>query len=362
MWYQARFFHYSSAILIVLWILFFLYQLYPLLIPIENFFLTIFTPVLAAGILYYLLRPLVRKLEVWKIPRFFGILIIYAGVAVVATLVLVKIYPTLSSQISEVLFDPSKKLEIVKERTVSIISVFNFDVYTPVELQNLVSDWLQAIYNTIKKNLLDILGKTTHVAAIVAFIPFILFYLLKDDRIFYSYFIGLVPLRYKGECEKLFSDLDFTLTTFINGQLLIAFLVGLLLFCGFVVIGLNYALVLAFFGMVVNTIPFIGPFIAVVPALLVGWAISPFMGIKVIVVMIIIHLFEANLLSPQVIGQRLNIHPLTIVLLLLACGSLYGILGMLLATPAYALLRVLAYHAYGFYVEGIRVDSNYANK
>lgn len=349
MWYQTAFFHYATAFLLSLVIVFYLYQLYPLLIPLETFFLTIFTPVLAAGILYYLLRPLVRWLELRKIPRPVAIFIVYLGIAFIGVLISVEIYPTLSSQIKEVLFEPSKKLQIVKERTVSIISVFNFDFYTPVELQNFVSNWLQEIYEMMKKNLLDILGKTTHVAVIVAFIPFILFYLLKDDKVFYSYFLYLVPKKYKKEAEKLFADLDFTLTTFINGQLLVAFFVGLLLLSGFLMIGLEYALALALFGMVVNTIPFVGPFIATVPALLVGWVAGPVMALKVIVVMVTTHIIEANLLSPQVIGQRLNIHPLTIVLLLLACGSLYGILGMLLATPAYALLRVIAFHAYDFY-------------
>lgn len=350
MWYHRPFFHYATAILLVLVIVFFVYQLYPVFTPVEDFFLTIFAPVLSAGILYYLLRPIVRYLEERKIPRPVSIIFIYLAIIVIAVLISVKIYPTLASQISDVLNEPSKKLEVVKERTVSIINIFNFDFYTPVELQDFVSDWLRKIYEIIKKNMLDILSKTTHVAVILTFIPFILFYLLKDDRVFYSYFMTLVPNKYKGDAEKLMTDLDVTLTTFINGQLFVAFIVGSLLFCGFILIGLDYALALALFGMVVNTIPFVGPFIAIVPALLVGWIISPFMALKVIFVMAGAHVVEANFLSPQIIGQRLNIHPLTIVLLLLACGSLYGILGMLLATPTYALLRVIVYNVYDFYV------------
>ena len=84
-------------------------------------------------------------------------------------------------------------------------------------------------------------------------------------------------------------------------------------------------------------------------AILVGLSDSPLMVIKVVVVFVIVQQFEANFLSPQVLGQRLNIHPLTIILLLLAAGSLYGLPGLILATPLYALAKVLVENAYKIY-------------
>jgi predicted PurR-regulated permease PerM len=97
------------------------------------------------------------------------------------------------------------------------------------------------------------------------------------------------------------------------------------------------------------TIPFLGPFLAITPALFVGLSDSPFMVFKVLVVFIIVQQLESNVISPQVIGQRLNIHPLTIILLLLAAGSLYGLIGLLLATPVYALAKVLLWNTFQIY-------------
>jgi predicted PurR-regulated permease PerM len=93
----------------------------------------------------------------------------------------------------------------------------------------------------------------------------------------------------------------------------------------------------------------LGPFLAITPAILVGLSDSPFMVLKVIIVFLIVQQCESNLISPQIIGQRLNIHPLTIILLLLAAGSLYGLIGLILATPTYALLKVLIDSVYKIY-------------
>ncbi len=118
---------------------------------------------------------------------------------------------------------------------------------------------------------------------------------------------------------------------------------------GSVIIGLNYALVLSLFALIFMTIPFLGPFLSILPALFVGLSDSPFMVVKVFIVFAVVQQIESNVISPLVIGQRLNIHPLTIILLLLAAGSLYGLIGLLLATPLYALVKVLIESLYKIY-------------
>lgn len=102
-------------------------------------------------------------------------------------------------------------------------------------------------------------------------------------------------------------------------------------------------------AVVFTTIPFVGPFLAITPAFLVALSDSPFMVMKVIVLFVIVQQLESNVISPQVIGQRLNIHPLTIILLLLAAGTLYGLIGLILVTPLYALAKVLIESLYKIY-------------
>jgi predicted PurR-regulated permease PerM len=122
-----------------------------------------------------------------------------------------------------------------------------------------------------------------------------------------------------------------------------------MLFIGYLIIGLDYALILSLIAIVFTTIPFVGPFLAIAPAILVALSNSPFMVLKVVIVFIIVQQMESNFISPQIIGQRLNIHPLTIILLLLVAGSLYGLIGLILATPLYALSKVLIENLYKIY-------------
>ena len=141
-------------------------------------------------------------------------------------------------------------------------------------------------------------------------------------------------------------DIDETLSGFILSQLTVAAVVGFFLFCGYLLIGLPHALLLALFAMIFYVIPILGTVIAIIPALVVGLTINLGMAVKIILVMLFAHLLEVNILTPRLMSHRLKIHPLTIILLLLAAGSLYGIFGLLLVTPTYAILKVIVWNLY----------------
>jgi predicted PurR-regulated permease PerM len=108
----------------------------------------------------------------------------------------------------------------------------------------------------------------------------------------------------------------------------------------------EYSLILALVAMLTNVIPFVGPFIGIIPALIVGFIESPMMMLKVIIVVVIAQQIESNLISPQIMGRALDVHPLTIILLLLVASSLGGVLGLILAVPTYAMLKVVVKHSY----------------
>jgi predicted PurR-regulated permease PerM len=94
--------------------------------------------------------------------------------------------------------------------------------------------------------------------------------------------------------------------------------------------------------MITSFIPMFGTIIGVVPALLLGIAVNPFMAVKVLIVAVIVQQIEGNFVSPNVIGKRLDIHPLTVIIIFLGAAALYGFIGMLIAVPFYAVIKVLA--------------------
>lgn len=346
MWYKLSFFKYATAIIAVLVIIYLLSNVGFLFTPIIDFIGTLAFPVFLAGILYYILRPVVRLQEKVKIPRVLAIFNIYFFLFLAVVLISDHVTPIITEQISAFTEAPTESLEVVREKTVSIMNIFNFNMYTIAELQNMLTAFLIKINTIISDNIIATVTNVTKVAVILVITPFILFYFLKDDGLFYSRVLTYVPEKYEKDAQMLLDDADLTLSTFITGQLIVAFVVGIIILIGYLIIGLNNAVLLALFAMIFITIPFIGTFIAIIPALLVGLAESPFMALKVVVVVLFAHLLEANLISPQIMSKRLHIHPLIIILILLASGFLYGIVGLFLATPAYALLKVIVMDAY----------------
>jgi predicted PurR-regulated permease PerM len=275
-----------------------------------------------------------------------SVTIIFALLLLVIIGMIIYLLPFFTNQFSAFNAPPSKKLEEVQEKTFDLIKYFNITNLTTQEIKDYLQNWLKAAFAWLSKDILDILARVTRVATFLIFTPFLLFYLLRDSQIFYGDILDTVPKTYRKQVEALFVDLDETLSYYISGQFLIALIIGTLIFIGYLSIGLDYPFFLATFALVFNLIPFVGTFISTIPALIVGFLISPVMAIKVLLVIIIVHSLDANVISPNILGRRLNIHPVTIILLLLACGYLYGVLGLLLATPIYAVVKVLLKHLY----------------
>lgn len=339
-WYYHSFFQYAVGILLVLTIIWVFYQVGFLLKPVFDFISTLFVPIVISLLFYYLLRPIVYFLEGYGIPRFVTILLIYLLIALFLIFFVAYIGPILTKQVTALANTSVEAWKKAKESSQFFLFRF-FNINLNEEIEQRLFSIAQQVTALLSKNILDFLSFITRLATILIVIPFIVFYLLKDDHDFTSSFLRHVPEDFGREVRKILRNMDATLAKYITGVVLVSSSLGALLFIGYLVIGLDYALILSLIAIILTTIPFLGPFLAITPAVLVGLSDSPFMVLKVIIVFIIVQQCESNLISPQIIGQRLNIHPLTIILLLLAAGSLYGLIGLILATPVYALLKVL---------------------
>lgn len=347
-WYHHPFFKYAVGTLLVLTIILAFYQVSSFLSPIIDFLSILFMPIVTSFLFYYLLRPIVYWMENRNIPRYISIFAIYLIIGCILVVCVAYIGPLLANQITElanISIDTLKKAQADSQ-----FAFFNlFNINLKYEIQQRLFNFVQQITTLLSKNLGDILSFVTRVAAISVMIPFIVFYLLKDDHDFSTAFLNYVPEDFGREVRKILRNIDSTLSSYISGLVIVASTLGILLFIGYLIIGLHYALVLSIIALIFTTIPFLGPFLAITPAIFVGFADSPWMVLKVIVVFVIVQQFESNIISPQIIGQRLHIHPLTIILLLLVAGSLYGVIGLILATPLYAISKILIENLYKIY-------------
>lgn len=330
--------------------------------PIVVFVETLFAPFLLAGVLYYLFRPIVNLLEKYKVPKTLAIICIYLAVIGLFTVLVLLVGPPLQKQVNSLadnlpyLVNEFRSLIIELQENEWLNRFQANETLSFEKLSENLSDNITQAFNLVSNNITGLLGFIANVVILFIIIPFILFYMLKEGEKAPNQVLKLLPEKQRIEGRKILTDMDDKLSSYIQGQILVSFCVGVLMFVGFLIIGIEYSLILASVAMFTNVIPFIGPWIGTVPALIVAMIDSPFMVAKVLAVIIVVQQLESNFISPQIMGKKMAIHPLTIILLLIVAGRFAGIIGMLLAVPTYAVCKVVVSHTYRLFKLRNRVE------
>lgn len=344
MWIKKPFFEYATAVLLIVIILFFIGKIDYAFWPFKIIIATVFAPILIAGLLYYLIRPFLQILLRYM-PKVGGIAVVFFVFFVGLTAVLYYFGPTIKEQVASLAELAPQTVEQVTVESEEKVDGFEFAGISGYEIKNRVLTYMENASKTLMDNVMTILGTLMNVAVVLIVVPFILFFLLKDDHKLIPYLMKYVSEEHKPEGRKLLADVDETLSNYIVSQAIVAVVVGFFMFIGYVIIGLDYALSLAVFAMFLIIVPFLGPLIGVIPALFVAlMSGEPFMAIKVLIVLLIVQQLEGNLVTPNIMGSRLNIHPLTIIFLLLIAAALYGFVGILIAIPLYAVLKTIIHN------------------
>lgn len=306
-------------------------------------------PFIAAGILYYLTRPILSFLERFKVYRTIAIIIIFILILFVGLIIVRYIAPIAQYQFMNLMNNIPKMVDWAQD----LISYWQANQTTiPKEINDTithVTNNLQTYIENIFNYIFDFIGGLISFVTSLILVPFFLFFMLKDGEKFLPFITRIFEKKKAENIRSLLSKIDHTLASFIQGQLIVSFILGVLLFIGYLAIGLNYSLTLGLFAMMMNVVPFIGPFIAVIPALIVGAFQDPMMIIWVAIVTLIGQQVESNLISPNVMGRALNMHPLTIITVILAAGSIAGFIGILFAVPFYSVIKTIIVHFYGTY-------------
>lgn len=175
---------------------------------------------------------------------------------------------------------------------------------------------------------------------ISAIFIFAFFWTIEADRIKRSAVI-LLPLNQRESTRELLVEIERRVSGYVAGQLLLSLIIGSLSLVVYLIIGLPYALVLALFVALMELIPFVGPLIGAVPALIIGFSISPLTALWTVIASIIIHQLESNVFGPRVMKHTLGMRPLVTLLALTAFGTLFGALGALVALPLASILQLL---------------------
>lgn len=329
--------------------IYFLLQLKPLIVTIYGFMKAVLGPFIIAMIISYVLNPIVSILHERKVPRTIAVLLIYAVFCAAIAVLLVNLIPMFIGQVQEL----NQHMPELTMRAQNIVTDLNNTSFLPESIRDGIDKALLGIEKKISESLFHFvnnIGSMLSAVFVVFIIPFLAFYILKDFDVFERTIITYVPKSHRKNTVRLMKDIDQALGSYIRGQFLVCVIVGTLAYGGYLLIGMPYALLLASIVAITNVIPYLGPFFGAAPALLMASTVSLKMMIYVAIVNTLCQILEGNVISPQVVGRTLHLHPLLIIFALLAGGKIAGIAGMILAVPIFAACKVIVQHMFAYYV------------
>jgi predicted PurR-regulated permease PerM len=292
------------------------------------------------------IRPWVDTLSRWRVPRGLAIFLIYVlilGIVfvsiVVATPPIIEMTTGLLS--GELLRDPLLRFS-------SWLTIFgweNFRVILPVfELPQQVQALLDQAQGMAEQQVWPLaMGGVLVLAQLVLVFVMTLYWLTAREPML-AFFLRLSPLRQRGQVEAVWNDVEQTLGAYVRGQAILMGIVGLACYVGLLILGVPYAPALAVVAAITEAIPVIGPFAGAVPAVALGFTVSWPVGLLVALWYIVVQQVEAHLLVPKVMGRAVGLHPLLVIIALIAGGLLGGVVGALLAIPIGGALQVIVRH------------------
>lgn len=321
----------------------------PLIVNVYVFLKAVLAPFLIAMIISYVLNPIVTMLHERKVPRTIAVLLIYAVFCAAITVILINLIPMFINQVQEL----NQHVPELSIRAQNLVTDINNTSFLPDSIRSGMNKALVSMEKKMSEtlfNFLNNIGSMLNAVFIGFIIPFLAFYILKDFDVFERTVITYVPKSHRKNTVRLLKDIDSALGSYIRGQFLVCVIVGILAYTGYLLIGMPYALLLASIVAITNVIPYLGPFFGAAPALLMASTVSIKMVLFVAIVNTACQILEGNVISPQVVGRTLHMHPLSIIFALLVGGQIAGIVGMILAVPIFAVCKVIVQHMFAYYV------------
>ena len=309
--------------------------------------LIVISPIFIGFIIAWIFDPAVTYLQNKRIPRVLACIIIYLILLGAIVLLLWLIIPTFLNQIKDFV---GTIPDILSEIGAFIENIFdNVSSNTVLNL----TDVKKQIYSTIKE---FGIGLTTDLPEyIFSFVKglfsggmtiilglMIGFYMLFDfDKINQGLF-KILPRKWHSGYRDLTMRINTSLRNYIQGVFLVMLLVFITQSIGLTIAGLEAPMIFALFCAVTDIIPYFGPYIGAIPAIIVGFTMSPLTGICCIISIVVVQLLENNFYQPLIMGHTMKLHPVTIMVGLLIFQHFFGIIGMVIATPVIACFKVVA--------------------
>lgn len=321
-----------------------LIKLAPIWQPILDVFIAVLIPFLIAALFTYLLLPIVEALHRRHVPRSLAILLIYVIFFGALGYGIVKGVPYLIDQLKALM----KQIpEFVRMYRFWIQEFYHHTSHLPETVHDHFRGVLhsaQSYANGIIEGIIRVLKGLAGSFLTILTVPVLVFYFLNDFPRIKKTTATLVPDKWHDSGQKILADIDETLGGYIRGQCFVCLILGVIAALGLWLLGIPYPILFGIIIGITDIIPYFGPFLGAAPVAFVAATISWKMLLFVLGLILVLHFIEGNFLSPLIVGRSLHMHPVLIILALLLGGEIGGLIGLLLAVPIFAVVRVIFIH------------------
>ncbi|MDE1931887.1 MAG: AI-2E family transporter [Alphaproteobacteria bacterium] len=310
---------------------------------------SVLLPFVAGVGIAYFLAPTVDRLQRWGLSRALAALAMLAVFLLAIALIILMVAPLVEVQVSELARVAPTAMDQGRHVIQQLLQVAQ-ERLSPADvdkLRNMVGGWSSAVLGWAATVASDVLGSGVALANLLSLVfitPLVAFYLMRDWHGFVAHLESWIPRQHVTTVRAEAAIVNETLAGFIRGQILVGIILAVWYAATLSIVGTNFAIVIGLLIGILSFIPIIGSAIGFVLAMGLTLVQTPTWAAagSVLLIFAIGQGVEANFLSPKLVGDRVNLHPLWVIFALLAFGKLFGFLGVLLALPAAAVVGVLA--------------------
>lgn len=301
---------------------------------IRDILIILFTSIIIASAV----EPFVGWAKKFKIPRAVSVVFVYLAVLGIISLIISLLIPPLTEQIKSLI----REFPVIVEK----LSAYFESVKRFAEQYQIHSNpdiFFQNIWERFGQFSSGIFATTRGIIsgfAATAMIVVISFYLAVEEGGIVKFIKAITSPRHQVYVMDLFERSQHQIGRWLRGQLVLALVVGVLVFFGLTALGVKYALILAIIAAVLEVIPYVGPILSAVPAIFLAFLQSPFTGTLVLGLYVLIQQIENHLLQPKIMEKAVGLHPVVVITVLLIGAKIAGVIGMVLAVPLASVVSV----------------------
>jgi putative permease len=302
----------------------------------------VLTPLILAALLSILLNPLVVMLEGRGLNRTGAVALVMGIITLLVVWLMIFLAPPISREfktIAQVMKNETpatliNKVQILLNRHLPLLK-------NPGITDQIMSRVEKSIYIMLERSI-QLIPSIVPIVISLFLIPFMTFFLLKDGRRLKKSFIQTLPNRYFETTINLVHKIENQLGSYIRGQMLVSLCIGILSITALAILKVPYFLIIGAVAGVANMIPYFGPIVGAVPAVILNVIDKGSLNSALVVILafLFIRLIDDTLVSPNILGHSLEIHPLLVIIVIFIGGEMFGIMGLLLCIPVTGIIKV----------------------